>query len=272
MESTKTFFSSSGSRHSNPIQPGTGLSETFKKDTPLITVSDSEPAVDTEGFQWLPNQLSKSISSASDPQTTATTGRAGSQYAKPVRSTRKLDDLISNHRKKPQPDENTTPHEAETIAEKLDCKNKMPAEGLQAFLDNFNAYRQEHGLKPVKLNLELCQAAQKHSNYQAKKSSCTHYGPKTHNDPYIHDNDPHWFTGRAQLAGYKGKPVNENVAAGQSNDPHEAIGDWDQSPGHKRTMLAKNIDEIGIGYTPGGNGQYKGRWTLMTGHSQIDLA
>lgn len=145
------------------------------------------------------------------------------------------------------------------------------------FLDALNAYRRRHGLKPVKLSKSLCNAAQKHSDYQTKLSGCSHYGPKTHRDRFIRDNDPWWFTGRAQLAGYDGKAVSENVAAGQTADPWEVIKDWDQSPGHKKTMLDPNITEIGIGYNGGGKGPWGwtggGRWTLMTGRgaSKDDL-
>ena len=70
--------------------------------------------------------------------------------------------------------------------------------------DLINQYRRDKGLKPLKLNAELTEAAKDHSRDLAKWDRISHYGS---------DGSNPWD--RVKRTGYKARLAAENVGTGQ---------------------------------------------------------
>jgi uncharacterized protein YkwD len=67
---------------------------------------------------------------------------------------------------------------------------------------------------------------------------------------------------RAQMAGFGGPWVGENIASGQMS-PSEVMAAWMDSPGHCSNILNGDYAWIGVGYYPGG--QWGHLWTQVFG-------
>lgn len=55
----------------------------------------------------------------------------------------------------------------------------------------------------------------------------------------------------AQKVGYRYKNLGENIAAGSFLNNQKIINGWMQSPGHRRSLLSKDFEEIGIAVVKG---------------------
>ena len=88
--------------------------------------------------------------------------------------------------------------------------------------DIINAYRKQHGLKPLKLNPELTEAAKAHSRDLAKWDRISHYGS---------DGSNPWD--RVKRAGYNPRLTAENVGTGQI-DFKEVMRGWEEVPATTR--------------------------------------
>lgn len=113
----------------------------------------------------------------------------------------------------------------------------------KAILQATNALRKAKGLPPLALNEKLTNAAQGHAENLAKQQ-------RDGDD----DKNPHILDGknaadRVKAAGYEGKTVRENIAHlnATANAWQRAMTGWKKSPVHRRTMLATDVEEIGIG-------------------------
>ena len=124
-------------------------------------------------------------------------------------------------------------------------------------LELTNDFREENGLKPLKWDPELTEAAQKHSDNMGKQDFFEHTGK-----------DGSKFWDRIQDAGDDNTTLAENIAAGQRT-PEEVVEVWKNSPGHRGTMLNPNYEYLGVGYHQEkgdtGNVNYQHYWTQNFG-------
>ena len=116
-----------------------------------------------------------------------------------------------------------------------------------------NAYRKEKGLKPLKLNAELSEAAKAHSRDLAKWDRISHYGS---------DGSNPWD--RVKRAGFKARLAAENVGTGQV-DFNEVMRGWKESPGHNKNLLLGDATHMGIALVQDPRTEFKSFWTLVIG-------
>ena len=121
--------------------------------------------------------------------------------------------------------------------------------------DMINAYRKEKGLKPLKLNTALTEAAKNHSRDLAKWDRISHYGS---------DGSNPWD--RVKRAGYNAKVAAENVGTGQAS-MDEVLKGWQLSPGHNKNLLLADVEHMGIALVQDPRTEFKTFWTLVVGAS-----
>jgi uncharacterized protein YkwD len=121
--------------------------------------------------------------------------------------------------------------------------------------DIINQYRRDKGLKPLKLNTELTEAAKAHSRDLAKWDRISHYGS---------DGSNPWD--RVKRSGYKARLAAENVGTGQV-DFAEVFRGWQESPGHNKNLLMADAQEMGIALVQDPKTEFKSFWTLVIGSS-----
>jgi uncharacterized protein YkwD len=121
--------------------------------------------------------------------------------------------------------------------------------------DIINQYRRDKGLKPLKLNAELTEAAKNHSRDLAKWDRISHYGS---------DGSNPWD--RVKRTGYKARLAAENVGTGQV-DFTEVFRGWQESPGHNKNLLLGDAQEMGIALVQDPKTEFKSFWTLVLGSS-----
>jgi uncharacterized protein YkwD len=119
--------------------------------------------------------------------------------------------------------------------------------------DVINAYRKKHGLKALKLNPELTEAAKAHSRDLAKWDRISHYGS---------DGSNPWD--RVKRAGYNARLTAENVGTGQV-DFNEVMRGWEESPGHNKNLLTPDAEHMGIALVQDPKTEFKSFWTLVVG-------
>lgn len=117
--------------------------------------------------------------------------------------------------------------------------------------DVINAYRKKFGLKPLKLNAELTEAAKSHSRDLAKWDRISHYGS---------DGSNPWD--RVKRTGYKARLAAENVGTGQV-DFKEVMKGWEESPGHNKNLLTPDATSMGIALVQDPHTEFKSFWTLV---------
>lgn len=117
--------------------------------------------------------------------------------------------------------------------------------------DVINAYRKKFGLKPLKLNAELTEAAKGHSRDLAKWDRISHYGS---------DGSNPWD--RVKRTGYKARLAAENVGTGQINF-NEVMKGWEESPGHNKNLLTPDATSMGIALVQDPHTEFKSFWTLV---------
>jgi uncharacterized protein YkwD len=118
-----------------------------------------------------------------------------------------------------------------------------------------NAYRQRHGLKPLKLNTALTEAAKAHARDLAKWDRISHYGS---------DGSNPWD--RIKRVGYNAKVAAENVGTGQAS-VEEVLKGWEASPGHNKNLLLRDAEHMGIALVQDPRTEFKTFWTLLVGAS-----
>lgn len=121
--------------------------------------------------------------------------------------------------------------------------------------DMINAYRKQNGLKPLKLNASLTEAAKAHSRDLAKWDRISHYGS---------DGSNPWD--RVKRTGYNAKLAAENVGTGQAT-AEEVMKGWKDSPGHNKNLLLSDAEHMGIALVQDPKTEFKTFWTLVVGSS-----
>ncbi|CAK9077742.1 Uncharacterized protein YkwD [Durusdinium trenchii] len=119
--------------------------------------------------------------------------------------------------------------------------------------DLINQYRAEKGLKPLKLNAALTEAAKAHSRDLAKWDRISHYGS---------DGSNPWD--RVKRTGYKPKLAAENVGTGQISFDEVLVG-WKESEGHNKNLLLADAREMGLALVQDPKTEFKSFWTLVIG-------
>jgi uncharacterized protein YkwD len=114
-----------------------------------------------------------------------------------------------------------------------------------------NAYRKENGLKPLKLDPALTEAAKEHSRDLAKWDRISHYGS---------DGSNPWD--RIRRTGFKAKLAAENVGTGQV-DFDEVLRGWKESPGHNKNLLLADAQQMGLALVQDPKTEFKSFWTLV---------
>lgn len=135
---------------------------------------------------------------------------------------------------------------------------------IQEVVNLTNQFRAEHGLKPLSIDLDLTEAAQRHSEDMAYQDYFSHTGK---------DGSMPWE--RALGAGYESWMVGENIAAGFSS-PQAVVKGWINSEGHRANMLNSKYNEIGVGYfymeDDVGEVNYRTYWGQLFGTGEIEAA
>jgi uncharacterized protein YkwD len=117
--------------------------------------------------------------------------------------------------------------------------------------DLVNAYRRSKGLRPLKLQPALIEAARAHSRDLAKWDRISHFGS---------DGSNPWD--RVKRAGYNAKLAAENVGTGQATI-EEVIKGWQASPGHNKNLLLTEAEHMGIALAHDTKTEFKTFWTLV---------
>ena len=116
-----------------------------------------------------------------------------------------------------------------------------------------NAYRRQHGLKPVKLDALLTKAAKAHSRDLAKWDRISHFGS---------DGSNPWD--RVKRSGYRARLAAENVGTGQVT-LKEVMAGWKKSPGHNKNLLLRDAEHMGIALVQSSKTEFRTFWTLVLG-------
>ena len=116
-----------------------------------------------------------------------------------------------------------------------------------------NAYRKEKGLRPLRLQPALTEAARAHSQDLAKWDRISHFGS---------DGSNPWD--RVKRTGYSAKLAAENVGTGQASF-EEVMKGWRASPGHNKNLLLPEAEHMGIALVQDGKTEFKTFWTLVIG-------
>ncbi|WP_160109453.1 CAP domain-containing protein [Pseudomonas izuensis] len=107
--------------------------------------------------------------------------------------------------------------------------------------------------RPLAWNPNLGAAAQGHSKAMA-------YGNYfAHRDP-----DGDMPADRARAAGYRGRQIGENIAAGQGS-PSQAMAGWLASPGHCANLMNPMFTQVGAGFATQARSDEGVYWTMLFG-------
>ena len=130
---------------------------------------------------------------------------------------------------------------------------------IEKVVELTNAEREKAGLQPLKINNQLANAAQDHSNDMAQDDFFSHTGA-----------DGSSVSDRVEDSGYQYSTTGENIAAGQTS-AEEVVEGWMNSPGHRANILNPDYTEIGVGYkqlqNDPGSVNYDSYWTQVFGNS-----
>jgi len=119
-----------------------------------------------------------------------------------------------------------------------------------------NAYRKQKGLRPLKLQPALTEAARAHARDLAKWDRISHFGS---------DGSNPWD--RVKRVGYNAKLAAENVGTGQASIV-EVMKGWQASPGHNKNLLIADAEHMGIAMVHDPKTEFKTFWTLVIGSSR----
>ncbi|MCP3748872.1 CAP domain-containing protein [Pseudomonas sp. SBB6] len=106
---------------------------------------------------------------------------------------------------------------------------------------------------PLAWNATLAGAAESHTRGMANNNVFDHK-----------DRDGRTPGDRAELAGYAGQQVGENIAAGQDT-PRKVVDGWLASPGHCANLMNPQFSELGAAYAVDPKSDAGIYWTAMFG-------
>jgi len=127
-------------------------------------------------------------------------------------------------------------------------ENNFDDEFLQKIFDLTNKERQDHNLKPLKINSLLNKAAQLKAEDMVKNNYFDHYSPQGIS-PW------HWI----EKAGYHYATAGENLAVDYQT-PEAVVKAWLLSASHRANILNEKYTEIGLAKI---YGPYKNHQALM---------
>jgi uncharacterized protein YkwD len=107
-----------------------------------------------------------------------------------------------------------------------------------ALVDEMNRERATYGLPPLRVNDELSAAALDRVDDMFAKHYFGHISP---------DGIKPWTW--ADKEGYDYREFGENLAVGYRT-PHAVVDGWMHSPEHRKNVLSKNFDEVGVAIAP----------------------
>jgi uncharacterized protein YkwD len=114
-----------------------------------------------------------------------------------------------------------------------------PRTGMaDAVVVDMNRERAAHGLKPLRINSQLSDAAVDRIADMFSKHYFSHTSPDGI-QPWI------WVEHR----GYDYREFGENLAVGYPN-ADAVVDGWMHSPAHRANVLSRNFDEIGVAIAP----------------------
>jgi uncharacterized protein YkwD len=120
-------------------------------------------------------------------------------------------------------------------AENRSPRRTSPADAIVAAM---NRERTSRGLRPLRLNDQLSQAANDRIGDMFAKSYFAHVSPDGL-QPFV------W----AQQRGYRYRLIGENLAVGYRGIA--VVDGWMRSPGHRENILQRGFDEVGIAIADG---------------------
>ena len=126
-------------------------------------------------------------------------------------------------------------------------------EERKEMLQLVNNLRTSRGLQPLQLSSELNIAAQQHSEDMESNNFFDHIG-----------SDNSSFAQRIRRTNYDGAPRAENIAAGSASSTN-TFGQWENSEGHLRNMLLKDINQMGVGHVTNESTRFRHYWTQVFG-------
>jgi len=144
----------------------------------------------------------------------------------------------------------------------LDARLGDPRSAAQALLAQVNEARARPRLcgrkrfgaaRPLAWSPALGMAAQAHSRAMAQEDYFAHTDPNGAT-PY----------NRARAAGYRGRQVGENIAAGQGS-PSAAMASWLASPGHCANLMNPVFNQVGAAYVASPSSEAGIYWTMLFG-------
>lgn len=124
---------------------------------------------------------------------------------------------------------------------------------LHAWTVLVNRVRLWYGAPPLKLNVQLCEAAYAYAEELVQHGRLSHVDAQGHRADY-----------RVSAAGYFYWRLGENLAAGQPSW-ERAVRAWLNSPSHRANLLAHEYRELGIGHSFNDDRRYRTAWTQLLG-------
>lgn len=118
-----------------------------------------------------------------------------------------------------------------------------------------NEIRVRESLLPLRVDLNLMEAAQKHAQDMADNTFMGHDGSDGSSPSY-----------RAGAADYKWVFVAENVGSGYPTAATIVAG-WQASPSHRDNNLSEAIEHIGVGYAENPASEQRTYWVALFGAS-----
>ncbi|WP_148640081.1 CAP domain-containing protein [Aureimonas sp. AU20] len=120
-----------------------------------------------------------------------------------------------------------------TTVKPVDTSRTAPlAIGRDEGLKLVNDFRARNGLKPLRINEKLMQAAQWQTAAMAERNKMDHQVAGA-------------LPGRVARFGYDWSTVAENIARNYSDYGAAMVG-WINSPGHRKNLLNPNVTEMGF--------------------------
>ncbi|WP_371367038.1 CAP domain-containing protein [Pseudomonas sp. QL9] len=141
-------------------------------------------------------------------------------------------------------------------------KLEDPRSAAKALLAQVNAARAHSRMcgsrrfsaaRPLSWNNALGSAAQAHSRDMASENYFDHRDP----DGDMPDD-------RARAAGYRGRKIGENIAAGQGS-VNQAMAGWLASPGHCANLMNPMFTQVGAAYASNARSDEGIYWTMVFG-------
>jgi len=122
---------------------------------------------------------------------------------------------------------------------------------MSTALSDFNAYRVQMGLMPVRLDTKLNMASQIHAEDMARAGDASHTGTdgSSHSD-------------RVQRQAYYFSLAAENVASGQKSW-EKVFKAWQKSPGHNANLLLPDVTDFGVALVYDPNSAYQTYWAML---------